>query len=130
MSITIDNESNQQKQLAIDPDRMTDQYITVNELFIFPSPSLWTIEKNIFYLLRNSREVEFDRKYVFRPDYLSYDEYGTVVLADLLMYVNGIPCLEKFNLNQVVIPNYGSIVTICLDKFSKKQTDEMVEVKW
>lgn len=130
MTITIDKESKQRKQLAVDIDRMSDQYITVNELFTFPSPALWTIEKNLFYLLKNSRQVEFDRKYIYRPDYLSYDEYGTVALADLLMYVNGIGCLEKFSLDKVVIPSYDAIVTICTDKFSKKETDEMVEVDW
>lgn len=128
--ITIDKESNQRKQLAVDIDRMTDQYITINELFTFPSPALWTIEKNLFFLLKNSSQVDFDRKYIYRPDYLSFDEYGTVSLADLLMYVNGVSCLEKFNLNKVVIPTYEAIVTICLDKFSKKDTDEMVEVNW
>lgn len=128
--ITIDKESNQRKQLAVDIDRMTDQYVTTNELFTFPSPALWTIEKNLFYLLKNSRQEDFDRKYLYRPDYLSFDEYGTVALADLLMYINGVGCLERFNLNKVVIPTYEAIVTICLDKYSKKTTDEMVEVNW
>lgn len=128
--ITIDKESKQRQQLAVDIDRMTDQLICQNELFTFPSPSLWTIEKNLFYLLKNSRQVSFDRKYVYRPDYLSYDEYGTVALADLLMYVNGIPCLEQFDLDEVVIPSYDAIVTVCSDRFSKKETTEMVEVVW
>jgi len=128
--ITIDRESKQRKQLAIDIDRMTDQLITTNELFTFPSPALWVIEKNLFYLLKNSRQVNFDRKYVYRPDYLSYDEYGTVALADLLMYVNGVASLEGFDLDTVIIPTYEAIVTITSDRFSKKDTDEMVEVNW
>lgn len=128
--ITIDKESKQRKQLAVDIDRMTDQLICSNELFTFPSPTLWVIEKNLYYLLKNSTQVIFDRKYLYRPDYLSYDEYGTVALADLLMYVNGVSSLEQFNLDKVVIPSLDSIVTICSDKFSKKDTNEMVEVNW
>jgi hypothetical protein len=128
--ITIDKESKQRKQLAVDIDRMTDQLICANELFTFPSPTLWVIEKNLYYLLKNSTQVIFDRKYLYRPDYLSYDEYGTVALADLLMYVNGVSSLEQFNLDKVVIPSLDSIVTICSDKFSKKDTNEMVEVNW
>ena len=35
-----------------------------------------------------------------KPDYLSYDEYGTVQLAQLLMYVNGVSSLEDFDLTR------------------------------
>jgi hypothetical protein len=128
--ITIDKESKQRRQLAVDIDRFADQLICVNELFTFPSPSLWVLEKNLYYLLKNSTQKEFDRKYLYRPDYLSYDEYGTVALADLLMYVNGIASLEQFTLNTVIIPGMSAIVTICSDRYSKKETNEMVEVNW
>jgi hypothetical protein len=128
--ITIDKESKQRKQLAVDIDRMSDQLVCKNELFTFPSPSLWVLEKNLYYLLKNASQKDFDRKYLYRPDYLSYDEYGTVALADLLMYVNGVASLEQFNLNIVIIPSMSAIVTICSDRYSKKETNEMVEVNW
>jgi hypothetical protein len=114
--ITIDQESRQNILSPIDLDNMTNRYRTSSGLFIFSSPDLWTIEKNLFYLLRNSTLVEFNSKYRYRPDYFSYDEYGTVQLAQLIMYVNNCPSIEDFDLVQVVIPSMSSIVEILSDK--------------
>jgi len=130
MSITIDLESRQRALLAIDIDNMTERLKTENNLFTFPSPSLWTLEKNIFYLLKNSVSKDFDRKYFMKPSYLSFDEYNTVALADLLMYVNRVSCIEEFNLDTVIVPTFQSIITICLDKFPKQNVDNLTEVEW
>jgi len=130
MSITIDKESRQQSKLSIDIGFMGDTYKTSTGLFTFPSPTLWTIEKNLFFLLRNSTQKEFDKQYKMKPSYLSYDEYGTVALDKLLMFVNGVKCIENFNLDTVVVPSFQSILTICYDKYSKKDVSRMTEVAW
>ena len=117
--ITIDQESKQRKRSPIDIDNMGQRYKTESEIYTFTSPSLWVMEKHLFYLLRNSKQVEFEQQYKMRPDYLSFDEYGTVILAQLLMYVNGIMCIEEFSLDTVVIPTFQSIIDITRDKFSK-----------
>ncbi len=130
MSITIDLESRQRRLLPIDIGYMGETYKTITEIFTFPSPSLWTIEKNLFYLLRNSVQKIFEQKYVMRPDYLSFDEYGTVSLAQLLMYVNIVSCIENFDLDVVVVPTFQSIVDICRDKFSTKKSEDLTEVAW
>lgn len=130
MSITIDLESRQRRLLPIDIGYMGDTYKTTTEIFTFPSPSLWTIEKNLFYLLRNSVQKIFEQKYVMRPDYLSFDEYGTVALAQFLMYVNTVSCIENFDLDVVVVPTFQSIVDICRDKFPTKKSEDLTEVAW
>jgi len=130
MSITIDQESQQRALLPIDIGCMGNTYKTATGLFTFPSPSLWTIEKNLFYLFRNSIQKQFEQKYVMRPDYLSFDEYGTVALAQLLMYINNVSCIENFNLDTVIVPTFRSIVTICQDKFPTQKVDDMTEVDW
>ena len=130
MSITIDTESRQRARLAIDSQYMGDTYKTSNGIFTFPSPSLWTIEKNLFFLLRNSVQKDFEQQYKMRPSYLSYDEYGTVALSNLLMYVNGVKCMEEFVLETVVIPTFQSILTICYDKYQKKNVSDMKEISW
>ena len=119
MAVTIDQESRQRIRIPFDIDNMCNRYKTDSEIYVFPSFSLWTIQKNLFYLLRNSVLVEFDPKYKYRPDYMSYDEYGTVSLAYLLMYINSVDCIEDFDLNSVIIPSLSSIVDICKDKFPK-----------
>lgn len=128
--ITIDQESKNRARLAIDLDNFADRYKTENGYFSFTSPSLSVIDKHLFYLLRNAKEINFEQKYKWRPDYLSYDQYGTVALKELLMYVNGIQCIEDFDLSTVVIPDFNAIVDICRDKYSKKDPNDLEQVDW
>jgi len=128
---SIQVESNQNVRLPIGIDFMRTRYKTENEIFSFPSPEIATIDKYMFYLLRYSTQKKFEIKYSMRPDYLSYDEYGTVLLAQLLMVVNGVFCVEEFNLENVVVPDFQAITYICQDKFDpNKDVDELVEVNW
>jgi len=130
MPETIDKESKQRRRLAIDFDWMCDRYKTETDIYTFPTPTIWTIEKNLYYLLKNSKQIDFDRKYVMRPNYLSFDEYGTVSLENLLMYVNTVQNIEEFDLDTVIIPSFQSIVRICFDKFPERETDELTGVNW
>lgn len=129
--LTIDNESKSNVRLAIDIDNMSRRYKTENGYFTFQSPSLETIEKNYFYLLANSTKIEFDAQYKSKPDYFSFDEYGTVSLAYLLMYMNNVYCAEDFDLKNIIVPSFDAIVTICQDKISKVTDSSLLEeVLW
>ena len=128
--ITIDNEAKQRAKLPTDMDKMAERYKTTNGYYTFTSPSLWAIEKNLWFLLRNSVEKELEPKYVMRPDYLSFDEYGTVSLAFLLMYVNGIFSIEDFDQKTVVVPSFTSIVDMCQDNFPVKDADDLDSIDW
>ena len=127
----IDTEARERIRQPIDIDHMRDRYKTTNDLYSFPSPTLWTIEKNLFLLLKNSDYRAFELKYTYRPDYMSYDEYGTVMLSQLLMFVNGVFTVEEFDLDKVVIPTFQVIVSICQDKFPiDRNANELTEVNW
>ena len=110
MPFTIDNEAKQYSRSPFNIGKMGAQYKTTNDLFSFPAPELLTIEKHIFFLLRNSSIEKFAPKYKYRPDYLSFDKYGTTILWQLLLYVNGVPSVEDFDIKEVVIPSTQSIV--------------------
>jgi len=97
-------------------DNMTNRYNTSSGIYTFSSPDLWTLEKNLFYLLANSTVVIFQAMYVCKPDYASFDEYGTTQLAQLLMYVNNVHCIEDFDLTQMIIPSMPAIINILQDK--------------
>jgi len=127
---TIDSDAKKNKILPICLDYMGEKYTTESKKFIFPSPSFWLIEKNLFFLTANSVKKPFDQKYIMKPDYLSFDEYNTVVLAPLLMYVNRVFCIEDFNLNEVIIPDMSFIVEILIDKFSELPIDKLEVVNW
>jgi len=131
MSKTIDAEVNQRIRIPLDLDFMADRYQTSNGIYTFTSPSLWTIEKNLFFLLKNSIEVDLEPKYIRKPWLLSYDQYGVVTLEYLLMYVNGVFSPEDFDVSKVVLPTIESIIQICDDKFSKKDdVDTLEKIEW
>ena len=126
----INDESFQRVRSPLDVDNFSLRYKTSNGLYTFTSPSLWTIEKNYYVLLKNSTEVEFNQKYRFKPSYLSFDEYGTVILEYLLMYVNNVYCAEDFDLKYVIIPDISTIISITKDKFPKQDITELEEITW
>lgn len=126
---TIDVEAKKNKQLPISLDYMGPSYVTENGI-IFPSPSFWLLEKNLFFLSANSIKKLFDLKYTMRPDYLSYDEYNTVLFAPLLMYVNGVFSVEDFKLVEVIIPKISYISQILIDKFPEISVDNLEVINW
>jgi hypothetical protein len=125
MSITIQDESRQRIRVPFEIDYMGPRYKTNSGVYTFTSPSLWTIQKNLFFLVSNSVLIEFNPKYRMRPDYLSFDEYGTVALWYMLMYVNSVYSIEDFDLNNVILPSIEAVVAICKDKFSKLDVSEI-----
>jgi len=131
MPLLIDDESKQFARSPFDIGKMGARYKTENELFSFPSPTLATIDKNLFFLMRNSTYEVFEPKYKYRPDYLSFDKYGSVILWQVIMYVNGVFSVEDFtDLGNVVIPSLQSIVEMNRDNFPKKPTEQLTEIAW
>lgn len=133
MSLTIDQESKTRSRQSIDFEKQGNRFKTDNSYFTFPDPNLETIEKNIYYLLKHSQEIEFDNsKYKYRPDYVSYDFYGVPSLDKLIMFVNGIRTVEEFiGLSTIVIPTLESITFILKDNFDpSKDVDDLDSVGW
>jgi len=129
--ITITNEAKQRIRSPIDLDFMAQRYQTENTYYSFTSPSLWTYDKNLYYLLKHSIEIDLETKYIRKPWLLAYDQYGNVTLEYLIMYINGIGSPEDFNIPSVVLPTMESIITMCSDKFSKVTNSEDLEtVEW
>lgn len=129
--LTIDKESKSRARLPIEIDNMANRYQTENGYFTFPSPSLETIEKNYFYLLRNSIHINFNSQYKYKPDYFSFDEYGTVALDYLIMYMNNVFCMEDFDLKTIIVPTFDAIVNICQDRVTKPiSTEDLDDISW
>ena len=130
MAELISTEARDNIRFPVDLDFFAERYITENELYVFTSPSLWTLEKHLYYLLRNSEQKTFEPKYKMRPDYMSFDEYDTVVLAPILMYVNGVSCAENFDLDTVIVPSFRAITEIVKDKFPTKKITDLSFANW
>lgn len=126
----ISTESVQNLQSPLDIEKFGERFKTDNDLFTFPDPNLVTIDKNLYYLLRNSEEVPFEGKYKYRPDYLSFDYYGTTILWELLLYVNNIFSIEDFDLSTVVIPSLDAITYIIKDSYKTVDSEDLTSIEW
>lgn len=130
-TIKIDQESEKFKRMPIDFERMGERFKTDNEYYTFPDPNLRTLEENLFFLLRNATELVFKPRYNFKPEYLSFDVYGTPALSQVLMFVNNIGSVEDwYNLPKVVIPSLDSITAILTDIFPEEEIEDLQSIAW
>jgi len=129
--ITIDSEARARTRMSFDLDYMAERYRTENSIMTFTSPSLWTIEKHLFYLLKHSIEVILNPKYIRKPWLLAYDQYGYVNLEQLIMYVNNIFSAEEFDLSTVILPTMQSVIRVCSDNFPHyEEANTLEKIKW
>jgi hypothetical protein len=131
MTITIDDEAAQAIRSPLDWERTGERFKTDNDLFTIPNPNRFTVDLNLFYLLKNATEVPFEQQYSYRPDYVSHDYYGTTVLANVIMYVNSIRIPEEFvDLEVLLIPAFDSIITMLQDNFPEVNPDDLDSINW
>ena len=64
---------------------------------------------NKYYLLSRSDIKEFHPRWQFRPNYLSYDIYGTTSFAYLLLFMNDVVSVVEFDFDYVKVPRIGAI---------------------
>jgi hypothetical protein len=120
MAITIDTESRIYSGMLIDIDKCRLKYITketdqstdteINIEFI--SPFIKVYENLKFFLLKNSIIKTLSPKNFYRPDYVSYSEWGTTQLWTLLLFVNDISTIEEFDVSEIYVPDKSVISSI------------------
>lgn len=126
----ISTEATQNLQSPLDIEKFGQRYKTANEYFTFPDPNLLTLDKNLYYLLRHSEEVAFDIKYKYRPDYLSFDYYGTTILWEMILYVNNVFSIEDFDLDTVVIPSLDAVTSVIQDSYQIPEPKDLTSIEW
>lgn len=82
------------------------------------APAITLFDKYRFYILQNCSKERLELKYRLRPDYLSYDKYGTTNWWNLILYINDIPTIEEFDIENVLIPNLD-----CIGKLNEIASD-------
>jgi len=128
--ITIDHVASSRKKSSLNFDKMTDRYLATTEFIKVPSPDIWVLRKNFYFLLKHSVKKQFNKKYIMKPSYMSFDEYGTVILENVLMYMNNVLTVEDFNLDYVIVPNLEALIYISVDNYREKSTSEMPTIDW
>ena len=86
-----------------------------NTTITFDSPGFDLLVRHIQLLKMRSQRVQMSSRYYMRPDYVSYDYYGTTNLAFLIMYVNNCSCALEFTKDVILVPEL-EIVTYVLTK--------------
>lgn len=111
---TIRAEAKRNSLLPTDLDKLRSRYRdTEYDIYgnmetevYFPSGEIYTYENYFFRLLIESEKVDFLPRWIYRPDYTSFDYYGTVNHWSLILFVNRINSIENFiNLDYILIPD-------------------------
>ncbi len=127
---TIARESYFNSNLAADIDNFRSRYFETDFKngisAVYPAMELYSYEQNLFVLIAESDAVPFKPKWTMRPDYTSFDMYGSVIHWPLILFVNDIYSIEDYkNLDTVLIPPKDLISKLIRDKVPK---DEIMHI--
>lgn len=119
---SIRAEAKRNCKLVTDVDNFRERYKDVDEEneieVIFPAGEIYTYDKNFFMLLAKSRKVTMIPRWQYRPDYVSFDFYGTVIYWQLILFVNRIDSQEDFKMDEVLVPALSTILQLSKSTFS------------
>lgn len=122
-------EANLLSTLNSDVDRFRDRYHThedqINDRRIsisFVSPTIFLYDVYRFYILQNCTKKPLPVKNKYRPDYVSYEEYGTTNWWTLILYINDVPSIEQFDKEEILVPSLDCIYRL-EEISSKNRTD-------
>ena len=105
----IFDEARSLSTLASDFDNIRSRYVKsdVDQGIVvrFPSAESASLEHYKHLLITESDKEDFNIKWNMRPDYASYEFYGTTIYYHLLMFVNNIMSFEEFvDLETILVP--------------------------
>lgn len=94
----------------------------------FPAGEIYTYENYLFRLMVESETVNFIPRWTYRPDYVSFDYYRTVIHWALILCVNRIDSIENFvGLETILVPNKYTVLEISKLNVSDINVFELVE---
>ena len=77
---------------------------------VYPSGDIPGLEVYYYMLLSTSDQYDFDPSWEMRPDYTSYDIYGTIIYWPIILHLNNIYNIEEYTqLETVFAPPISSI---------------------
>jgi len=126
---SVKTEAKRNASLSGDLDKFRQLYREVDGLseVIYPSYRVLPFEINLFLLLSESARVDFQPKWQQRPDYASYDFYGSAIFWPILLYVNQVQSIEDFkDIDKLLVPSYNLILDLTREKL---KIEEMETIK-
>lgn len=92
----------------------------------FVAPKIIAFEDYRFYLLKNSETKPLKPVNYYRPDYVSFEEYDTINLWAMLMFINNVPSLEDFERETILVPTAQSILDVSRNVMARDLVHELV----
>lgn len=86
-------------------DNLRNNYYIVDLNAIFKSPAFGQLEQQKDFLIQNSKVIDMEPRYEQRPEYVSWDEYGTVNLAPIILFINDVFSRPDFTMDEIIVPN-------------------------
>jgi len=129
---TIGQEASILSRLSTDLDNYRRMYSLAETdsdetiLIKFVAPSIIAFENYRFYLLQNSTTITIQANNYYRPDYVSYQQYDTINLWALILFVNNIPTIEDFDQEKILVPTRAAIIQVSRDILTKNLLTEIV----
>jgi hypothetical protein len=109
--MAINSNTNLIKSISVyDINNYTDKYQIGD--YIISSPYIKSLSKYYPTLLYNSETIPMNSRYMYRPDYVSYDYYNTTSLWYVILYMNNIQTMCRFNIPNIIVPNWETLNTI------------------
>ena len=71
---------------------------------VIPSLSFDKLIHFYGYLKYNSETIPMSKRYYMRPDYVAYDNYGTINLSWLVLWVNDCRSALDFTMQNIIVP--------------------------
>jgi len=106
------------------PEKDTEDNKTIS--IQFAAPKLFLFEEFRFSLLANSTIKQLDPEMYYRPDYVSYNEYGTTNLWGMLLFINDIPTIEDFSVETIKVPSKFIVLELTNTASERKLLKEIV----
>jgi len=125
----IDVEAARNTKLISEIDNFRNRYIDIDSTLgltvIFPGFEITSVEKNLYLIYSDSTKVDFKSNWNMRPDYVSFEQYGTVIYWWLILNINRIDSIEDFvDLDEVIIPSFRSIQSLVAERISRSDFDK------
>ena len=78
-------------------------------IFTFDSFALKRLHLYYKILKQYSDMVDMKERYLYRPDYVAYDFYGTTNLGFILLYINDCRSAIEFDMDEIIVPNTDTL---------------------
>jgi len=125
---TIKNDAKQKSSKIHSLDNFRSRYVEIDwetgRSVIFPACEIYAYEKHFFRLLSESKKETFKPRWEKRPDYASFDMYGTETYWTLLLFVNNIYSIEDFiDLDFIFVPPINLVNSIIDDRVKETEIE-------